>query len=136
VRVEMLIGGKWTAGATTFPTYDPGEVIAEVAGGTPDDVDAAVTEAQRAFDHPEWARMTPAARARLLLRLADLLERDADEMAAWADTGRHRLPEPAPGDGRCRPMGWYARLRGGTRDGLGGDRGVHRGQEHLDRPVS
>jgi aldehyde dehydrogenase (NAD+)/betaine-aldehyde dehydrogenase len=84
MRTEMLIDGEWSKGnGTTFPTLDPatGEVLAEVPEGTEADVDAAVDAAERAFESAEWAGLLPAARARLLLRLADLLEADADAFA-------------------------------------------------------
>jgi acyl-CoA reductase-like NAD-dependent aldehyde dehydrogenase len=88
VRVEMLIDGRWTAGTDTFATHDPatGEVIANVAMGTPADVDAAVSAAARAFEDPSWSALSPAGRARLLLHLADLLEQNADEIARLETT--------------------------------------------------
>ncbi|MER6915336.1 aldehyde dehydrogenase family protein [Streptomyces sp. NPDC000594] len=84
MRTDMLIGGEWTAGSgTAFPTLNPatGEVIAEVPEATEADVDAAVRAADAAFTSPAWGGLLPAARARLLLRVADLLEEHADEMA-------------------------------------------------------
>ena len=79
----MLVGGDWITGSGTFPSFDPatGAVVAEVAQGTPADVDAAVAAAHRALHDRSWSGLAPAARARLLLRLADLLERDGDAMA-------------------------------------------------------
>ena len=79
----MLVGGDWITGSSTFPSFDPatGAVVAEVAQGTPADVDAAVAAAHRALHDRSWSGLAPAARARLLLRLADLLERDGDAMA-------------------------------------------------------
>ncbi|AZK97800.1 MULTISPECIES: aldehyde dehydrogenase family protein [Streptomyces] len=84
MRTDMLIGGEWTAGSgSTFPTFNPatGEVIAELPDATEADVDAAVRAAAVAFRSPEWGGLLPAARARLLLRVADLLEEHADELA-------------------------------------------------------
>jgi aldehyde dehydrogenase (NAD+)/betaine-aldehyde dehydrogenase len=90
VPQSMLIDGKWTAGngGTTFPTYNPanGEVIAEVPEATEADVDEAVEAAARAFASSEWSDMLPSARARLMLRLADLVERNADELARLETT--------------------------------------------------
>ncbi|GLZ06793.1 putative aldehyde dehydrogenase DhaS [Actinomadura sp. NBRC 104412] len=86
---RMLIDGKWTAGrGTTFPTYDPatGKVIDEVPEATDADVDEAVEAAARAFESAEWAGMLPAARARLMLRLADLVERNAEELSRLETT--------------------------------------------------
>ncbi|GLF92687.1 aldehyde dehydrogenase family protein [Streptomyces yaizuensis] len=84
MRTDMLIGGEWTAGSgTTFPTLNPatGEVIAEVPDATGADVDAAVRAAAAAFVSPEWGGLLPAARAKLLLRVADLMEEHAEELA-------------------------------------------------------
>jgi acyl-CoA reductase-like NAD-dependent aldehyde dehydrogenase len=82
---KMLIGGKWTEGSGTavFTTHDPatGEVITELTEASPADVDAAVEAAADAFRSPAWAGLLPAARARLLLRVADLIEEHGDELA-------------------------------------------------------
>lgn len=55
-----------------------GAVVAEVADTPVKDVAAAVQRARRAF--AEWSQTTPAERARVLLRLADLVEADAEEL--------------------------------------------------------
>lgn len=84
MRTELYIDGRWTpGGAGTFATVDPatGKTIAEVAEADAADVDAAVAAAQRAFDSEEWAAMMPAVRARLLNRLADLIEEHTGELA-------------------------------------------------------
>jgi 1-pyrroline dehydrogenase len=56
-----------------------GETIAQVPAGTAEDVDAAVETAKRAL--PEWLETTPGERAEVLLKLADLLEVNAEELA-------------------------------------------------------
>ena len=56
------------------------QLIAEVAEATADQIDAAVAAAAAAFE--TWSRTTPAERSALLLKLAELIERDAD---AYAD---------------------------------------------------
>ncbi len=85
MTARMLIGGEWTAsvGGRTFETIDPatGEVLDLVPEGTAADVDAAVSAAAKAFEAPEWGGMLPAARARLLWRIADLIEEHGDELA-------------------------------------------------------
>jgi len=90
MRTEMLIGGKWTTGteSETFVTRNPatGEVLAELPEGTTSDVSAAVEAAAAAFVSPEWAGMLPSERARLLLRIADLIEQHADELARLETT--------------------------------------------------
>ena len=55
------------------------ETIAQVPAGTAEDVDAAVETAKRAL--PEWLETTPGERAEVLLKLADMLEANAEELA-------------------------------------------------------
>ncbi|RCG21967.1 aldehyde dehydrogenase family protein [Sphaerisporangium album] len=64
-------------------TVDPadGSEATRVAWGTPADVDAAVAAARQAFDNGPWPRMPGHERARVLYRLADLIERDTEELA-------------------------------------------------------
>lgn len=85
MTAQMLIDGEWTesSGGRTFETVDPatGEVLALVPEGTVADVEAAVAAAAKAFESSEWAGMMPAARARLLWRIADLIEEHAEELA-------------------------------------------------------
>jgi acyl-CoA reductase-like NAD-dependent aldehyde dehydrogenase len=80
---RLFIGGEFVAArdGATFETLDPhdGSVIAHVAEASAIDVDAAVDAAEGAF--PAWSRMAAAARGRLLLRLADLIEESVDELA-------------------------------------------------------
>ncbi len=82
---RMLIGGKWLEAASgkTFESRNPatGEVLAHVAEGDAEDIDRAVAAARAAFNGP-WSKFKPADRQRLLLRLADLVERDLEEFAA------------------------------------------------------
>ncbi|MEU1183903.1 aldehyde dehydrogenase family protein [Streptomyces sp. NPDC005820] len=84
MRTDMLIGGEWTTGGgAPFTSLNPatGEVLAELREATEADVDAAVRAASVAFDSPEWGGLLPAARAKLLLRVADLLEEHGEEIA-------------------------------------------------------
>ncbi|USQ75862.1 aldehyde dehydrogenase [Ornithinimicrobium cryptoxanthini] len=71
----------------TFESVDPWgrEPWADVALGTAADADAAVTAARTAFDEGPWPRMGFHERARLIHRLADLIEEHTDELA-MADT--------------------------------------------------
>ena len=93
VRVQdrLFIDGEFVDAldGATFPTIDPhdGSVIAEVARAGTADVDRAVAAAAAAF--PAWARMQASARGRLLLRLADLIEANTEELATLEslDTG-------------------------------------------------
>ena len=83
--VKMFIGGEWVDAANneTFVTRDPGkgEVLAEVASGTAEDVDRAVKAARQAFRTSGWATMPANDRAVILHRLADLVEKNAGILA-------------------------------------------------------
>lgn len=82
----LYIDGGWHAPAAggTRLSVDPstGQPLFRVAEADAADVDAAVAAARRAFTAPEWSGLAPAARARLLLRIADGLEQRAEEFAA------------------------------------------------------
>jgi aldehyde dehydrogenase (NAD+) len=82
-RQDLLIDGKRTPAASGryFDTLDPAteQVIARVAEADAADVDAAVRSARAAFDG-DWGRLRAAERGGLLLKLADLIRRDQDEL--------------------------------------------------------
>lgn len=82
---RMLIGGKWLEAASgkTFASINPatGETLAHVPEGDAEDINRAVAAARAAFEGP-WRRSTPYERQLLLLKLADLVERHYDELAA------------------------------------------------------
>lgn len=85
----MHIGGAAVAaaGGRTLDSIDPttGETWARVPDASAADVNAAVAAARAAFRDPAWAGLTASARGRLLLRLADLVEAHAGELA-WTET--------------------------------------------------
>ena len=82
---KMLIGGQWVEAASgkTFDTYNPatGEVLARVAEGDREDIDRAVKAARKAFDEGPWPDMLPADRARVLWKIADLIDQHREELA-------------------------------------------------------
>jgi acyl-CoA reductase-like NAD-dependent aldehyde dehydrogenase len=82
---RLFINGKWVEGTSgkTFPTVNPatGEVITQLVEASDADVDAAVKAARTAFEEGDWPQMAAADRGRLLLKLADLLEKHIDELA-------------------------------------------------------
>jgi 1-pyrroline dehydrogenase len=80
---ENFVGGEWV-GAVEGGTMDvlnpaTGETVAEVPRGTQADVDRAVEAAKNAL--PEWLDSTPGERAEILLKLADLMDEHAEEIA-------------------------------------------------------
>jgi len=82
---RMLIDGAWmdAVSGARFDVLNPADesILASVPAGGETDVDRAVQAARRAFDTGPWSRFRPAERQRLLLKLADLVERDAQTLA-------------------------------------------------------
>lgn len=81
----MFIGGSWkaAAGGATTESIDPstGQVWTRVPAGDAADVNLAVIAAKAAMEG-EWGATQGPARARLLNKLADLVDRDANRLAA------------------------------------------------------
>lgn len=84
-QTRLLIDNRWVESESgeTFATINPttGEPICEVASAGPADVDKAVRAARRAFDRGPWRSLNASERGLLLSRLADLIEKHADELA-------------------------------------------------------
>jgi acyl-CoA reductase-like NAD-dependent aldehyde dehydrogenase len=80
---QLLIGGKWVPAKSgkTFETVNPAneEVLALAAEGDKADVDEAVKAARKALDG-KWSTISPHQRAGYLLKIADLIEKHADEL--------------------------------------------------------
>jgi acyl-CoA reductase-like NAD-dependent aldehyde dehydrogenase len=99
-RHLLLIDGEPIPAASgdEFETLDPatGQPIASVAQAGPEDVDRAVAAARRALESAAWADLPAAKRARLINRLADIIEEHADELAELEalDGGKPRPPWP------------------------------------------
>jgi aldehyde dehydrogenase (NAD+) len=81
---KLLINNRWipSESGKTFATINPstGEEICQIAEADAADVDKAVKAARAAFEGP-WRKMRASERGRLLYRLADLIEANADELA-------------------------------------------------------
>src|ERR1700726_82251 len=84
-KQKLLINGKWVEAASgkTFATYNPatGEVLANVAEGDREDIDRAVKAARAAFETGPWSKTSPAARGKMIWKLADLIEKHLEEFA-------------------------------------------------------
>jgi 1-pyrroline dehydrogenase len=80
---KQFIGGEWVESSSgeTMEVLNPatGETIAEVPRGTVEDVENAVQAAQKAWS--EWQWKTPKDRMELLLKLADAIDENADELS-------------------------------------------------------
>jgi aldehyde dehydrogenase (NAD+) len=84
VPKRLLIGGEWVEASDgrTLSTRNPadGACIAEFAAGSAADIDRAVATARAAFEGP-WSRWKPFERQRAIGRLADLVEKNYDELS-------------------------------------------------------
>ncbi len=110
----LFIGGKFVDGASnkTFPAINPatGEVLCQVAEADKADVDAAVKAARRAIESGPWKTMDAADRGRLLFRLADLTEQQAEELAVLESLNCGKTITDARGDlqGVVNTLRYYA----------------------------
>ncbi len=81
---KMLINGQFVASKSgkTFDTVNPatGETIVKVYEADKEDIELAVKAARTAFEGP-WKKVTPYQRQQLLLKVADLIEKNAEEFA-------------------------------------------------------
>ena len=82
---RMLIGGQWVEalGGERIKVLDPAteRTIGSVARGQAADIDLAVRAADNALSNASWSKMSALDRERLLTRLANLIEENADELA-------------------------------------------------------
>ncbi len=104
MHVQHLIDGKAVDSRRRFETVDPStqEVLAEVARGGADEVNAAVAAAKAAF--PAWAGKPAAERAKTMRRLGELIAQHVPELARTetrdtgqpiAQTGKQLIPRAA-----------------------------------------
>jgi aldehyde dehydrogenase (NAD+) len=122
---QLLIGGKWVPAASgkTFETVNPAneEVLALIAEGDKADIDAAVKAARKAFEEGKWPSMGPHQRARLLFKIADLIDAHAEELAELEtlDNGKpltfaKAFDVPASAETFRYYAGWVTKLYGET----------------------
>ena len=124
---KLFIGGEWVdarAGGT-LEVRNPAneELLARVAAGEAVDVDAAVAAARTAFESREWSQARPVDRERWLLKLADLLEANAQEFAELEtlDNGKPlvfsaKVDLPSAVDFLRYAAGWATKIEGSTID--------------------
>ncbi len=110
----LFIGGKFVDGSTdkTFAAINPatGETLCQVAEATKSDVDAAVKAARKALDSGPWKTMDAADRGRLLSKLADLAEQNAEDLAVLESYNCGKTITDARGDlqGVVNTLRYYA----------------------------
>jgi betaine-aldehyde dehydrogenase len=85
IQTQLYIDGQWSSPAAlgARPILCPIDeaVIAEAAEATREDARRAITAARRAFDEGPWRHSTIRERAKLLNRMADLIDKDAAHLA-------------------------------------------------------
>lgn len=134
---ELFIGGKWTAAVDgrvrEIRCPADGTLVATVDEGGPKDAAAAIAAARDAFDRGPWPATPAAERGRLLLRVADLLERDKDALARAEslDTGKRLVESEYDMDDIARCFRYFGSL---TASG-GSDRIVDTGNPDADSRV-
>jgi aldehyde dehydrogenase (NAD+) len=122
---KLLINNQWVPSASgkTFPTINPstGDEICQVAEADAADVEKAVKAARAAFNRGAWKKMAASERGRLLNRLADLMEQNADELARLEslDNGKPfsiALAVDVPASVSCYRYfaGWADKIHGKT----------------------
>ncbi len=121
---DLCIGGTWRhasdGGTREIVNPADGSVAAVVDEATPDDARAAVAAARAAFDDGAWRATTAAERSELLNRIADLLQRDKEDLAhlETRDTGKTLAESHIDIDDVTSVFRYYSRLIGIEADTL------------------
>ncbi|KJS43208.1 MAG: carnitine dehydratase [Roseovarius sp. BRH_c41] len=106
--------GRWIDSEDPFT----GKVWSQIPQGTTQDAEAAIAAAFDAGSSGPWASMTPTVRGKLLHRLADLIERDAEKLATLEVRDNGKLRAEMLGQVRYLPE--YYRYFGGLADKIEG----------------
>jgi aldehyde dehydrogenase (NAD+) len=113
-RYQLVVGGQRTEAASgrRYDTVDPYQqrAWASAADGDAADVDLAVAAARRALSGP-WGQLTGFGRAALMRRLAELIARDADRLAAIETRDTGKLLREMRGQLASLPS-WYSYFAG------------------------
>ncbi len=123
----MLINGEWvnSVSGQTFDVLNPAteEIIARVTHANQEDTEHAIASARQAFDQKVWYDKTPTERAKILWRIADLLDENCDEIAELEtlDNGKPFLGaknDEVPFAAECFRYyaGWCTKIEGETKD--------------------
>jgi len=123
-HTQLLINGEWVdaTGGDTSTLINPAteEQLTSVACGSAEDVVTAVAAARAAFESKAYRKMGGAGRARALWKLADLVERDRDEIA-WLETVNQGKPIFESGKIDIPFISSLLRYYSGWADKLGGE---------------
>ena len=113
---DLYIDGRWRPAqrGNQRDVIDPfdGAAIRTVGDGDADDARAAIAAARAAFDGGAWPRLPGAERGRVLARVAELIERDREELAGLetADTGKTLVESRMDMDDIAGVFRYYAGL--------------------------
>ncbi|HEX7043296.1 MAG TPA: aldehyde dehydrogenase [Burkholderiales bacterium] len=122
VKYRLYIGGEWVepSSGEWFESFNPytGKPWALIPRGGKPDVDRAVAAARRAFETGAWPALAASQRGALLYRLADLIARDAEKLAAIEVRDNGKLIAEMGAQLRYLPQ-WY-RYYGGLADKIEG----------------
>jgi aldehyde dehydrogenase (NAD+) len=123
---KLLINGQWVEGSgRAFDTINPatGEALTQVAEANERDVDLAVAAARKAFEdvNGPWRKMSASERGKVLWRIADLVEKNIDELAELEtlDNGKpifesRYVDMPMVADVFRYYAGWATKIHGET----------------------
>ena len=99
---QMFVGGAWVPSHSgrNYPVFNPatGKVLAHVPKGDGDDVKSAVDAAKIAFLNPQWRRMDPSKRGRMLFRVAQLVRERLGDFAKLETLNNGKPLGQAKGD--------------------------------------
>jgi betaine-aldehyde dehydrogenase len=114
----LYVGGAWAeasdGGTTVVRCPADGREVAVVASATADDAERAIASARSAFDSGPWRRLTDIERGAVILRVADLLERDkaAYARAEALDTGKRLVEAEYDIDDIVACFRYYGKIAG------------------------
>jgi acyl-CoA reductase-like NAD-dependent aldehyde dehydrogenase len=128
---KLFIDGEWKDPSTneSYPTINPAteEAITEISKGGIKDVDAACKAARRAFDEGEWSKLEARDRERILWKMGELIDKNADELAylETVDMGKpiresRNVDVPFVADVFRYYAGWATKVHGDTVPARGG----------------
>lgn len=121
-----MIGGRPVASLNgqVLEVLSPrdGCVLTTIAAGGSDEIDLAVAAARQSFEQGSWAAMPPAERKKVLVRLAELIETHAYELAVLGvrDNSPRRCPACPCRSWRCHPVRKRVRRWTGTSQNASG----------------
>ena len=122
---RLLIDGAWvhSSNGDSGEVHNPsdGQILTSYSVATRDDTNAAVQAARSSFDNAIWTKLTPAARGKILWKVADLMDENAEELAElemldagkpFADARHGEVPFAA--DCFRYYAGWCTKIEGKT----------------------